>query len=133
MNRVSTESLNNQSFELTHPAGGAVLEFRGVVRDHDGGEGVHSIDYEAHESASEVLERIVAEAAAMDGVHLARACHRVGHLQVGDVALLASVSASHRGQAFEALSWMIEEIKRSLPVWKNQHFADGHSVWTGLP
>lgn len=133
MQGVTAESLNGVSFELAHPAGGAVLEFRGVVRDHDGGQGVRSIDYEAHESASEVLQRIVAEAASREGVHLAHAVHRVGHLVIGDVALLAAVSASHRGQAFDALAWMIEEIKRSLPVWKNQHFADGHSEWTGCP
>jgi molybdopterin synthase catalytic subunit len=109
---------------------GALVTFRGVVRDHDGGRAVTSLEYQAHPDA----ERFLAEAVArheVDGLRIV-AAHRTGHLVVGDVALVAVVASAHRGEAFAACAALVDDIKQSVPIWKRQHFADGVSEWVGL-
>ncbi|WP_265520813.1 molybdenum cofactor biosynthesis protein MoaE [Oerskovia flava] len=110
---------------------GASVTFRGVVRDVDGGRGVTGLDYEAHPDASEVLRRCCAAVSQETGLRVA-AVHRYGELVVGDVALVASASAGHRREAFEACSLLVERIKAEVPIWKRQHFTDGVSEWVGL-
>ncbi|GAB4084140.1 molybdenum cofactor biosynthesis protein MoaE [Myceligenerans cantabricum] len=110
---------------------GAVVTFRGVVRDDDGGRSVTSLDYEAHPDASEVLQKVCHAVAAETGLRVA-AVHRYGHLEVGDVALVASASAGHRREAFEACSLLVERIKAEVPLWKKQRFTEGESEWVGL-
>ena len=68
-----------------------------------------------------------------EGVHALTVAHRVGLLEVGDVALVAVVAASHRSQAFTCAADLVDRVKEVLPVWKNQRFTDGTSAWTGLP
>ncbi|WP_125776857.1 molybdenum cofactor biosynthesis protein MoaE [Antribacter gilvus] len=113
------------------PECGAVVTFRGVVRDEDGGRDVTSLDYEAHPDATAVLRRVCADVAAETGLRVA-AAHRFGHLVVGDVALVASASAGHRAEAFAACSLLVERIKAEVPIWKKQQFTDGESEWVGL-
>ncbi|HEU4849451.1 MAG TPA: molybdenum cofactor biosynthesis protein MoaE, partial [Terrimesophilobacter sp.] len=60
------------------------------------------------------------------------AIHRIGHLEVGDVALAAAASAAHRREAFDACELLVERIKSTVPIWKRQYFTDGHSEWVGL-
>ncbi|MBW8761441.1 MAG: molybdenum cofactor biosynthesis protein MoaE [Microbacterium sp.] len=112
-------------------ADGAVVMFCGVVRDHDGGRAVESLDYRAHPDAERFLREIVERIAAETGRRVA-AAHRVGDLRVGDVALFAAASAGHRAEAFEACELLVEEIKRGVPIWKRQHYDDGVSEWVGL-
>lgn len=112
---------------------GAVVTFTGVVRNHDRGRGVTRIRYEAHPSAGAVLAGVAAEFAAREGVHDLAVVHRVGLLEVGDLALVAVVAASHRHQAFSCASDLVDRVKEVLPVWKNQEFTDGSTEWTGLP
>lgn len=109
---------------------GAVLVFFGVVRDHDGGRGVAALDYRAHPDAERFL-RACLEAEAREGVRLA-AAHRVGALRIGDAALVAAAASAHRAEAFAALERLVARIKREVPIWKRQHFADGVSEWVGL-
>ncbi len=110
---------------------GAVVTFSGVVRDHDRGRHVISIEYEGHPSAADVLARVADEVCQeFPGVLLAVE-HRVGMLQVGDIAMVAAASAAHRGQAFMACSRLVDLVKEQLPVWKRQVFADGTDEWTG--
>lgn len=111
-------------------AAGAVVTFEGAVRDHDGGRGVTGIGYTAHPSASEVLSQIATEVAARRGLRALGVVHRVGDLQVGDTALAVAVSADHRAEAFAAAGDLVEEVKKRLPVWKRQFFADGSAQWT---
>ena len=118
---------------VAHEAAGAVVSFSGVVRNHDIGQAVDSIEYSSHPQAGEILAALAAEAAGRDGVRAVAIAHRVGHLHVGDVAMVAVVAAEHRGQGFQAASDLVDEVKKRLPVWKKQHFSDGHSEWTGLP
>ncbi|MBE1877393.1 molybdenum cofactor biosynthesis protein MoaE [Myceligenerans pegani] len=113
------------------PECGAVVTFRGVVRDDDGGRSVTSLDYEAHPDAAETLRKVCQAVAAETGLRVA-AVHRYGHLEVGDVALVASASAGHRREAFEACSLLVERIKAEVPIWKKQRFTDGESEWVGL-
>jgi molybdopterin synthase catalytic subunit len=112
-------------------AAGAVVTFAGIVRDHDGGRAVLSLDYEAHPSAAEVIAAVAATVAAdFPGVRVAIE-HRVGSLVVGDLALACAVSSAHRAEAFAACSRLVDEVKRRVPIWKQQHFADGSSEWVG--
>lgn len=110
---------------------GAVVSFQGIVRDHDGGRSVVSLDYRAHPEAAAFLRRCCEELAARTGLRVA-AVHRVGSLTIGDLALIAAVAAPHRAEAFAACAELVERIKAEVPIWKRQHFADGASEWVGL-
>ncbi|GAA3211981.1 hypothetical protein GCM10010488_07460 [Oerskovia jenensis] len=110
---------------------GAVVTFRGVVRDVDGGRDVTGLDYEAHPDATQVLRRCCAAVSAETGLRVA-AVHRYGVLTIGDVALVASVASGHRAEAFAVCSLLVERIKAEVPIWKRQHFTDGDSEWVGL-
>lgn len=105
--------------------------FYGVIRNHDGGEHVRSLDYSAHPEAERFLAQVIAEEQDRTGLRLA-AVHRVGALTIGDVALAAAASAAHRAEAFEAVERLVVRIKAEVPIWKRQHFADGESEWVGL-
>lgn len=110
---------------------GALVTFCGQVRNHDDARPVVAIDYEAHPDADAVVARIAADVAASSGACKVAILHRSGHLEVGDVALGAAVSASHRKEAFRVLEELVEQVKMQLPVWKCQYFEDGTKEWTG--
>ena len=112
---------------------GALVTFCGVVRNHDGGRDVMSLGYSSHPSAEAVIRQIADEFRGREGVHALAVVHRVGDLAVGDVALLAVVAASHRGQAFSCCSDLVERVKESLPIWKHQRYTDGTADWSNLP
>lgn len=112
-------------------AAGATVGFAGVVRDHDDGRSVAELEYQAHPGAGLVVAEIAADIAARDGVIAVAVTHRYGRLGIGDVALAAAVSAAHRREAFEACSELVDEVKRRLPIWKRQVFADGSDEWVG--
>ena len=113
-------------------AGGLTL-FVGRVRDHDGGQGVTALDYSAHPSAYARLQEVCDRIAAEHDVHGVAAVHRVGHLELGDIAVVVATTASHRGVAFEASRALIDTLKSEVPIWKHQRFADGGEEWVGLP
>ncbi|GLZ55083.1 molybdenum cofactor biosynthesis protein MoaE [Actinomycetospora sp. NBRC 106378] len=116
------------------PRSGAVVTFSGVVRDHDHGRSVRALDYEGHPSAGSVVEQVASEIAGrFDGVTAIAVSHRVGPLAIGDVALACAVAAEHRREAFDACSELVDEVKRQLPVWKRQEFADGSEEWVNCP
>lgn len=111
-------------------AAGAVVTFAGVVRDHDGGRAVDGLTYSAHPSAAAVVAEVAADVAARTtGVRALAVSHRVGALRIGDVALACAVAADHRQQAFATCAELVDEVKRRLPVWKHQAFADGSDEW----
>ncbi|MEO7077996.1 MAG: molybdenum cofactor biosynthesis protein MoaE [Rhodococcus sp. (in: high G+C Gram-positive bacteria)] len=113
------------------PEHGAVVLFSGVVRNHDGGQAVSALEYQAHPDAEKFLRACCAEVAAQSGLPVA-AIHRVGDLVVGDVALVAAVASPHRAEAFATCATLVERIKSEVPIWKRQHFATGTSEWVGL-
>lgn len=111
-------------------AAGAVVTFAGVVRDHDGGRPVRELEYTAHPSAEEIVAQVASDVAARaTGVRAIAVSHRVGRLAVGEVALACAVAADHRREAFETCAELVEQVKRLLPVWKHQAFADGTDEW----
>lgn len=112
-------------------ADGALVTFRGVIRDHDGGRGVQGLDYSAHPDAEAFLRNVCAEVAERHGLVVA-AVHRIGTLDIGDVALVAAVASPHRAQAFAACSELVDAIKAGVPIWKRQHTTDGRTEWVGL-
>ncbi len=130
---ISDEPLDEAAVRAAvgSPAHGAVVTFCGVVRDHDGGRTVRSLDYRAHPDAERFLSDIVGRIHAETGL-LVAAAHRVGDLRIGDVALYAAASAGHRAEAFAACEMLVEEIKSGVPIWKRQHYDDGVSEWVGL-
>jgi molybdopterin synthase catalytic subunit len=110
-------------------ADGALVTFRGVIRDHDSGHAVTRLEYSAHPDAEGFL-RAVCER--IGGDLVVAAVHRIGALEVGDVALVAAVAAPHRAEAFAACAALIDTIKAEVPIWKRQHSPDGTTEWVGL-
>lgn len=114
-------------------AAGATVTFSGVVRDHDGGRAVQRLTYVGHPSAGAVLEQVAADVAAAHPVDAVAVSHRLGDLEVGEVALAVAVSAAHRAEAFTAAAALVDEVKARLPVWKRQVRGDGSEEWVDCP
>lgn len=131
-------SLDEHVEAVSGPTYGAIATFAGTVRDHDpsvAGE-VTQLDYTAHPDAQSVIRRIAAEVCG-DGPESAAelkaaVSHRIGLLDVGDVAIVAAVSSAHRAPAFDACRLLVERIKAELPVWKREVLADGSHTWVGI-
>jgi molybdopterin synthase catalytic subunit len=107
---------------------GGIVLFVGTVRDDDEGRTVTHLDYSHHPTAQERL-CAVAERVATQTQTIVAAVHRVGELDVGDLAVVVAASAGHRSDAFEAGRRLIDEIKLEVPIWKHQMFADGEAAW----
>jgi molybdopterin synthase catalytic subunit len=114
---------------VSDPAAGGVALFVGAVRDHDHGQDVTRLGYTAHPSAAAELRRVAEKVAASFSATAVAAVHRVGDLAVGDLAVVVAVSCPHRGEAFDACRALIDELKRSVPIWKHQQYAGGGSEW----
>jgi len=115
---------------LRRAAAGAAVCFEGWVRDHHAGEAVVALEYEAHAAIATAEGRaVVAEAQGRFDVLVVHAEHRVGRLEIGDCAVWVGVSAAHRGAAFDACRYVIDELKARLPIWKKEHYAHGPSGW----
>ena len=110
---------------VRHPECGGIALFVGVVRDHDHGEQVDALDYSAHPSALATLRQVCEQVGARHSVVRIAAVHRTGHLEVGDLAVVAAVAAPHRGEAFTACRDLIDTLKSTVPIWTHQQFADG--------
>ena len=118
---------------LDDVASGGLTLFVGRVRDHDGGQGVTTLDYSAHPSALQRLQDVCDRVAGEHDVHGLAAVHRVGHLEIGDLAVIVATTSSHREVAFAASRALIDALKAEVPIWKHQRFADGGEEWVGLP
>jgi len=130
---VTTEILDAASLELfvASDENGALVTFRGIIRNHDHGSAVSSLEYSAHPEAQRFLQEACTAIATVTGLRVA-AAHRVGALGIGDVALVATVAAAHRAEAFAASERLVDLIKHTVPIWKRQHLADGATEWVGL-
>jgi molybdopterin synthase catalytic subunit len=115
---------------IEDPAAGACVTFEGWVRNHNAKRAVTRLDYQAYGAlAEDEGEAILADAVATFSLRAARCVHRTGALAIGDMAVWVGVSADHRDAAFAACRWIIDEVKRRVPIWKNEHYADGESGW----
>jgi molybdopterin synthase catalytic subunit len=113
------------------PERGAVASFLGLVRDHHGGRKVGRLEYSAYGPMAEAeCARIVAEAEARWPVRVALE-HRIGALEIGDAAVAVAAGGTHRDEAFAACRFVIEEVKRRVPIWKKEFYADGTVEWVG--
>ncbi|MCJ7628650.1 MAG: molybdenum cofactor biosynthesis protein MoaE [Longimicrobiales bacterium] len=118
--------------EFSSPQDGVCLLFLGVVRDHHQGRVVTGLDYEVYQGMAEkTLAAIAAEASHSFGTDRVAILHRVGELRVGDVSTAIAVATPHRGEAYDASRFIIEEIKQRLPIWKREHYLEGDSDWVG--
>jgi molybdopterin synthase catalytic subunit len=109
---------------------GACVTFEGWVRNRNEGQPVLSLEYEAYPPLAEKEgARILAEARAKFALLGAQCVHRVGHLQLGELAVWVGVTAEHRGAAFDACRYIIDEAKARVPIWKKEHYASGATAW----
>jgi len=114
-------------------AAGGLVTFVGTVRDNDGDRGVNRLDYEAHPSAEAEMRRVAESVAERYPTLAVAVTHRVGTLQIGDIAVVVAASCPHRGEAFDAARALIDELKATVPIWKHQLFSDGSDEWVGTP
>jgi molybdopterin synthase catalytic subunit len=115
--------------DLADPRDGAALFFEGVVRNHTRGRRTLYLDYEAYESmALNEMERLTQAALERFQVRDVRLVHRLGRLEIGETSVAIAVASAHRAAAFEACRWLIDTLKKTVPIWKKEHFEDG-AVW----
>ena len=108
---------------------GAVVVFDGIVRNNTRGRRTLFLVYEAYEEmALRQMQALAEEAIAVHGARQVALVHRLGRLEVGETSVLIAVSSAHRAQAFAASRWLIDTLKRTVPIWKKEHFEDGE-VW----
>jgi molybdopterin synthase catalytic subunit len=118
---------------IADPTAGGEALFVGTVRDRDQGRGVARLGYSAHPTVVEVLWQVAERVCSAHPVVRLAAVHRVGDLQVGDLAVVVGVSCAHRGEAFDACRALIDDLKATVPIWKHQSFDDGTEEWVGTP
>jgi molybdopterin synthase catalytic subunit len=129
--RDSELSVDEVRAAVADPRAGGLALFAGAVRDNDHDRDVAALSYSAHPSAEAELRRVaevIAEKFAVVGI---AAVHRVGDLEIGDLAVVVAVSCPHRAEAFDACRALIDLLKASVPIWKHQRFAEGDSEWVG--
>jgi molybdopterin synthase catalytic subunit len=116
--------------ELEDLGAGGFVSFEGWVRNQNEGQEVTRLEYEAfQELAGKEGDRIVAEALQKFPLKRALCIHRVGSLALGEMAVWVAVSAVHRGEAFDACRYIIDEVKHRVPIWKKEHYRNGNSGW----
>jgi molybdopterin synthase catalytic subunit len=115
--------------EIKAAPDGAVCVFDGIVRNNTRGRQTLFLDYEAYEKmALSQMRGLVAEALAKFSIRDVALLHRLGRLEVGETSVLIVVASAHRAAAFDACRWLIDTLKKTVPIWKKEHFADG-AVW----
>ncbi len=120
--RILTDTLS--------PEGGAALLFWGVVRNENDGRAVTQLEYQAYAGMAErEMEKIAAEARERWRTGEITVVHRVGRLEVGEASVAIVVAAPHRAEVYEASRYVIEELKRRVPVWKREGYVEGPSEW----
>jgi molybdopterin synthase catalytic subunit/molybdopterin converting factor small subunit len=126
-----TEPIDSASLvrDIKQGEDGAVVVFDGIVRNHTRGRRTVCLVYEAYQDmALRQMQGLAQEAIATHGVRQVAMVHRLGRLEIGETSVLIAVSSAHRAQAFEACRWLIDTLKKTVPIWKKEHFEDG-AVW----
>jgi molybdopterin synthase catalytic subunit len=125
---VTTGPIDARELEavVIHPGAGAICTFTGIVRDNSRGQSVTHLDYEAYaEMAVPQMRKIGDEIKVRWPEARVAMAHRTGHLEVGEISVVVSVSGAHRDEAIAACKWGIDRLKESVPIWKKEHAADG--------
>ena len=127
------EELNLKA-DLQDTAAGAVVTFEGWVRDHNEGRLIRQLEYQAYEAlASKEGTRVLEELETRFEIIAARCVHRVGRLNIGEMAIWIGVIAAHRAEAFRACEYIIDQIKLRVPIWKKEFYEEGDSGWVDAP
>lgn len=114
---------------IKHPEDGAVVVFDGIVRNHSRGRRTLYLDYSAYETmALRQMEQLAQQALANYAIRDVRLVHRLGRLQIGEDSVYIAVASAHRAAAFEACRWLIDTLKKTVPIFKKEYFEDG-AVW----
>ena len=109
---------------------GAYASFEGWVRNHNEGRAVQGLFYESYRALAETEgQAIISEAVQRFAITRAACVHRTGELALGDLAVWVGVAAGHRGPAFEACRWIIDEVKSRVPIWKHERYPTGETTW----
>ena len=129
--RIVTEQMLEA---IKQPEDGAVAVFEGIVRNHSGGRRTLYLEYDAYEEmALRQMRQLIAHAQGSFDIRQAVLIHRLGRLEIGETSVLVAVASAHRAAAFEACRWLIDELKKTVPIWKKEFFEDG-AVWApGTP
>jgi molybdopterin synthase catalytic subunit len=115
---------------LRDPSCGSVAWFAGVVRNHNEGQAVTGIDYECYENmAKKELMKIADEAKIQWEIPHLYIAHRIGYMAVGETSLIVGTTSPHRKESFEAMQYIINELKQRVPIWKKEFYASGHQEW----
>lgn len=118
--------------KVTTPESGGIDVFVGTTRNHSGGRNVTLLEYEAYEPmAIRVMEQIVTAARDTWPLQKVVLVHRLGNVPVGEASVVVAVSSAHRKEAFAACRFLIDTLKKEVPIWKREHFADGTVEWSG--
>ena len=124
---IDPDGLRDKLFD---PAAGGFCSFEGWIRNENDGQSVLRLEYEAYEPLARTEgEKILAEAKQRFSYLHAHCMHRTGMLEIGECAVWVGVSAPHRDEAFQACRYIIDQLKVRLPIWKKEHYVDGHSGW----
>lgn len=116
--------------QLLRESAGAFTSFEGWVRNHNDGRAVKGLHYDSYVQLAEAEGgRVMDEALAKFAIVDARCIHRIGDLAIGDLAVWVGVSAAHRGAAFDACRFIIDQVKSRVPIWKHERYADGDADW----
>ena len=116
--------------KIKQPEDGAVVVFEGIVRNHSRGRRTLFLEYEAYEQmALKEMESLAEQARSQFPIRDVAIVHRLGRLEIGETSVLIVVASAHRAAAFEACRWIIDTLKRTVPIWKKEHFEDG-AVWS---
>ncbi len=114
-----------------HPQSGAVLIFCGDIRNHSDNQSVDKLEYESHESmALNQMNQVVEDASNQWPMHYVEVIHRLGIMEVMECSIAIAVSTSHRADAYEASRFIIDTVKRSVPIWTKEHFSDVQTSWS---
>ena len=123
---IPSESLVRR---IKHPEDGAVATFDGIVRNHSRGRRTLYLDYSAYEPmALRQMEQLAIDCLARFAIRDVRIVHRLGRLHIGESSVYIAVASAHRAAAFDGCRWLIDMLKKTVPIWKKEYFADG-AVW----
>lgn len=128
---IVREKIDTQAVlaKLKRPSDGAAVVFEGVVRDNTRGRSTLYLDYEAYEAmALKQMDALAEQALQQFSIRDVALVHRLGRLEIGEVSVLIAVASAHRAAAFDACRWLIDTLKRTVPIWKKEYFEDG-AVW----
>lgn len=132
MFKISPEPISETELKqaLLNQEAGGFVSFEGWVRVSNEGKQVHALDYEAYIELAEKEGQVIIQEAHKHFEILGAVCvHRVGELKLGDMAVWVGATAAHRAEAFAACRYVIDEVKKRVPIWKKEHYADGDTGW----